>query len=228
MRFLVLGLLTLGLLAGCGRSLTENEAIFATQLHGSALDPSKVRLARGALVGSITFKRQPRPRTSCRERIYPPVTDEYITTRPAAVAVFNRVHFTHDWYLEDYLPEYPDVLPLVQAMLLAHELTHIWQWQNRKQTGYHPLKAAGEHTGGRDPYLFEMDEAADFLSFAFEQQSTIVEEYVCCRTLAPEAPRTQRLHAMLKDAIPVSDLPTSRVAAVWLPWDGVEIDGICD
>ena len=33
---------------------------------------------------------------------------------------------------------------LSEAMLLAHEMTHVWQWQNRKRTGYHPLRAAAE------------------------------------------------------------------------------------
>lgn len=215
-------------LASCGRPLTQTEMSFVTKIHGNDLDLDRVRLVKGAPVGSVTFKRKPRPRVTCRERILPPVKEEIVTTKPAAVALFNRVYFTKNWYVENYLPAYPDRLYLVEAMLLAHELTHVWQWQNRARTGYHPLKAATEHTNSEDPYLFDLDHSPDFLSYGFEQQGAIVEEYVCCRALAPKAARTQRLHEMLKDAFPVSDLPQTRETDVYLPWKKAETKGICD
>ena len=215
--------------SACGRQLTDTERAFATSIHGSALDLDRVRLVEGAPLGSVTFKREPRPRVTCRERISPPATGQIVTAKPAAVAVYNRVYFTRDWYLENYAPDFPDRLYLVEAMLLAHELTHVWQWQNRHVTGYHPLRAAAEHGGGRDPYLFSLEEQQDFLSFGFEQQGAIVEEYVCCRALAPDAARTKRLHDMLAAAFPVSALPTAgRESNVYLPWSGAEIRGICD
>ncbi len=215
------------LAAGCGRPLTENERAFAQKIHGPAVDMDRVRVARGALVGSVTFKRQARPRVTCRERILPPPKSEIVTSRPAAVVVFNRIHFTHDWYLDDYMPRFPERLNLIKAMLLAHEMTHVWQWQNREVTGYHPLKAAAEHGRGEDPYLFDASVDHAFLDYGFEQQGAIVEEYVCCRALAPEAERTQRLHAMLEDVFPVSDLPQSRAHDVVLPWSEAELNGIC-
>ena len=116
----------------------------------------------------------------------------------------------------------------LRRCLLAHEATHAWQWQNRNRTGYHPLRAAAEHGHLSDPYLFDLDDAPDFLSYGFEQQGAIIEEYVCCRALAPRAARTRRLHTMLAAAMPVSDLPQSRESDVYLPWKGAELDGICD
>ncbi|GAB5437680.1 hypothetical protein [Falsiruegeria mediterranea] len=220
--------LLLLLLASCGRPLTPTEMSFVSSIHGEDLNLKRVRLVKGAPVGSVTFKRTPRPRVACRERILPPVKEEIVTTSPAAVALFNKVYFTKNWYVDDYLPTYPERLYLVEAMLLAHELTHVWQWQNRERTGYHPLLAAAEHTRSDDPYLFDLNGAPDFLSYGYEQQGAIVEEYVCCRALAPDAPRTQRLHNMLKDAFPVSDLPQSRQHDVYLPWKKAELSGICD
>lgn len=221
--------LILLLIASCGRPLTENERAFASKLHGEELNLNRVRLVDGAPVGPITFQRRPRPRVTCRERILPPVKEEIVTAKPAAVALFNKVYFSKDWYVPDYLPEYPDAMHLVASMLLAHELTHVWQWQNREKTGYHPLRAAAEHGRSSDPYLFDLDNANDFLSYGYEQQGAIVEEYICCRALAPTAPRTKRLHAMLKDAFPVSDLPQSkRESDVYLPWKDAELRGICD
>ncbi|WP_420837211.1 hypothetical protein [Chachezhania antarctica] len=227
LRATVLALLALSL-AACGRPLTETEKAFVSSLQGPDFAQSRIRVVEGAPVGSVTFRRQPRPRVACRERILPPPRDEIVTTKPAAVALFNKVYFVKDWYLPDYLPGYPDRLYLIEAMLLGHEMTHVWQWKNRDVTGYHPLRAALEHTASDDPYLFDVDKDAEFLSFGYEQQGAIVEEFVCCRALAPKGARTKRLHAMLAEVFDVAALPQSRTSDVFLPWDGAELDGICD
>lgn len=226
----ILGALTaLALLAGCGRPLTPTERAFAETLQGGDMNLQRVRLVHGAPVGSVTFHRKPRPAVTCRERIMPPETDAVITTQPAAVTLFNRIFFSRDWYLEDYAPNYPDQLYLAEAMLLAHELTHVWQWQNRARTGYSPFLAAAEHRGADDPYLFDLDGPAQFRSFGYEQQGAIVEEYVCCRALAPQAARTRRLHEMLSQEFPVAPLPRrGRESDVYVPWKGAQIAGICD
>ena len=228
-RFLLF-VLCLVLLAGCGRPLTEAERAFAEQFKGDDLDLDRVRLVRGAPVGSITFQRKARPRVTCRERIVPPPkqTSGTVTAKPAAVALFNRVYFIEDWYLEDYLPRYPDRINLVAAMLFAHEITHVWQWQNRERTGYHPWRAATEHTATDDPYLFDLEGSESFLDYGFEQQGAIVEEYVCCRALDPQAPRTARLHEMIGAEMPLKPLPEEgREYDVVLPWKDAEIEGIC-
>lgn len=215
-------------LFACGRPLTEQEIAFASAIQGDTLDVSNVRLVEGAPVAPITFYRQNRPRLACRERILPPPKEGPVTAKPAAVALFNKVYFTKDWYLEDYMSDFPEEMNLIAAMLLAHELTHVWQWQNRKTTGYHPLRAAAEHGGSKDPYLFDLSTSPDFLSYGFEQQGAIVEEYVCCRALDPAAPRTQRLHDMLGAHFDLSPLPGQRrERAVVIPWADAEIDGIC-
>ena len=214
-------------LTACGRPLTDTEIAFARTIHGDELDVERVRLVDGAPTRAVTFRRAARPRTTCRARLLPPITDEVVTSKPAAVALYNRVLFDRDWYLDDYLPDYPDRIGLVAAMLLAHELTHVWQWQNRRETGYTPLRAAFEHGGASDPYLFDLETNSRFEDYGYEQQGTIVEEFVCCRALDPGAPRTARLHTLISQAMPVQQLPQSRPYAVGLPWEGVEIDGIC-
>ncbi len=216
------------LFASCGRPLTEQERAFATKIHGDTLNLDRVRLVKGAPVAAITYTRKARPRLTCRERILPPVKEGTVTGKPAGVALFNRVYFTKDWYLDNYMSQYPEQMSLIAAMLLSHELTHVWQWQNRRTTGYHPLRAAAEHGRQEDPYLFDLDTSPDFLSYGFEQQGAIVEEYVCCRALDPDAPRTQRLHDMLSAHFDVSKLPGSkRESDVVLPWSGAEVQGIC-
>lgn len=222
-----LALLLCVFLVACGRPLTPNEISFASTIHGDALDITRVRLHDGAPTRAVTFRRKPRPRTTCRERILPPPTTDIVTAKPAAVALWNTVLFDKDWFLDDYLPDYPDSMGLVAAMLLAHELTHVWQWQNRKVTGYSPLRAASEHKPGNDPYLFDIGKEPRFSDFGYEQQGGIVEEFVCCRALAPQAPRTRRLHALISQAMPVAPLPMARLHDLRMPWDGVQVQGIC-
>ncbi len=216
------------LLSSCGRPLTEQERGFATAVQGTTLDLDSVRLVKGAPVVPVTYFREARPREACRERILPPVEAGVVTGKPAAVALFNKVYFARDWYLEDYMSDYPEEMNLIAAMLLAHELTHIWQWQNRETTGYHPLRAAAEHGGRKDPYLFDLETSPDFLSYGFEQQGAIVEEYVCCRALDPQAQRTKRLHDMLGEHFDLSPLPqTGRERDIAIPWSEAKIEGIC-
>ena len=216
------------LLAACGRPLTEQERAFASAVQGDTLNLDRVRLVDGAPVVPITFYRKDRPRLACRERILPPTEEGVVTAKPAAVALFNKIYFTQDWYLEDYMSDYPDQMDLIAAMLLAHELTHVWQWQNRTTTGYHPLRAAAEHGGNKDPYLFDLNTSPDFLSYGYEQQGAIVEEYICCRSLDPAAPRTKRLHDMLGEHFDLSPLPQSRRERdVVIPWSGAKVEGIC-
>lgn len=224
MRFLAL--LSALLILSCGRPLTPTETAFATRMHGDSLETARIRVVNGAPIGEYTYKRPKRPRLACRERILPEPDSDVITVAPAAVVLFNTVFFTKDWYAPDYLPRYPDRMSLVHAMLLAHEMTHVWQWQNRRITGYSPWRAAREHRA-TDPYLFdaESETQRNFLDFGYEQQASIVEEYVCCATLDPDAPRTKRLKELLRGTFPTEDL--IRPQEVLLPWNGVETDGIC-
>lgn len=216
------------LLAACGRPLSEQERDFASAIQGDTLNLDRVRLVDGAPVAQVTYFREARPRLACRERILPPVQEGVVTGKPAAVALFNKVYFARDWYLEDYMSDYPEEMNLIAAMLLAHELTHVWQWQNRRTTGYHPLRAAAEHGGRKDPYLFDLDTSPDLLSYGFEQQGAIVEEYVCCRALDPQAERTKRLHDMLGAHFDLTPLPKQgRERAVVIPWSGASVQGIC-
>ena len=225
MRLFLLAVLLL--LVACGRELTDTETAYAQTIYGDTLDISKVRIIDGAPTRAVTFRRKPRPRVTCRERILPPAKDEVVTSKPAAVALYNSVLFDKDWYLDDYLPDYPDRVGLIAAMLFAHEMIHVWQWQNRRTTGFTPMRAAFEHNGARDPYLFDLEEERQFSEFGFEQQGAIMEEFVCCRALDPTAPRTERLHALISQALPVQPLPAARDYSVGLPWDGVELENIC-
>lgn len=213
-------------LAACGRALAPAEVDLAASLFGDTLDVAPVRLVDNGLVGA-TFRTYPtRPRLTCRERIGAPRTEATFVARPAAIALWNRVQFRPDVFLADYAARRDGQLNLAAAMFLAHELTHVWQWQNRAVTGYSPWRAATEHFGAGDPYLFEGAAEAGFLDFGYEQQASVVEEYLCCRTLDPAGGRTARLDALLRPVLPLPPLP-DRPEAARLPWAEAETRGIC-
>ncbi|WP_317133902.1 hypothetical protein [Tropicibacter oceani] len=205
------------------------ETAYLKALQGDQIDTQKIRVVDGHFAGSYVYTIPVRPRTTCQERIWPPLEKERtVEVSPAASVIYNTMLFREDLYRDDLMEGWPTKIDLAQAMLLAHESVHVWQWQNRDRTGYTPLKALSEHTASADPYLFDPDKTADFLSYGYEQQGSIVEEYVCCRLLDPAAPRTARLRAMIAQHMPVDGL--DRVlgqGTVRLPWAGVQTEGIC-
>ncbi|MGR3713104.1 MAG: hypothetical protein ACU0A6_08295 [Shimia sp.] len=213
------------LLISCGRPLTETERAFMSDLAGDTFDPAPVRISKDVPLGVATFTREPRTRLACRERIFPPPTPGPVTTSPAGVVLWTHLYTAKDWSTPNYMPDYPDKIHLNAAMYFAHEMVHVWQWQNRATTGYSPWKAAEEHQYSDDPYLFELTSEATFLDYGYEQQASVVEEYLCCALLDPQAPRTQRLADLVGEVFPISDLP--QADEVLLPWDKAEIRGIC-
>ena len=227
MRMLLL--FSLLVLTACGRPLTEAETAYLTAIHGEDLDTSRMRLVDGHFAGEFTYQIPVRPRTTCQERIWPPMTEQRtVTVSPAATVLFNKVLIRKDIFRADFLKGWPEEVDLLDAMLFAHEATHVWQWQNRARTHYHPLKALREHATQKDPYLFDPDNTTTFLDYGYEQQGSIVEEYVCCRLLDPEAPRTARLRALIGAEMPVDRLDTViTTPAIRVPWSGVQTEGIC-
>lgn len=222
MRALLLALL---ILAACGRPLTEAELSLADGLYGDTLDPTRIRLVENGLIG-ITARQYPtRPRTTCRERILPPDDAPTFTARAAGIVFWNHIHIRPDLMHADYASRADGSMRLVAAMFLAHELAHVWQWQNRALTGYTPMRGGLEHVSDADPYLFDPEANTRFLDLGFEQQASLVEEYVCCRALDPEGARTARLEAHLSEVMPASALRLPDT--ITLPWPEAPVGGIC-
>lgn len=218
-------ILLLFLLAACGRPLAPDEAALAGGLFAETLDAEQVRLVSSPAVGIVSRRYAARPRVTCRERILPPDDAPSFTARAAGVVFWNHVHIRADLFRRNYVRDREGRLTLAAAMFLAHELTHVWQWQNRDLTGYSPIRGGLEHLPGGDPYLFDPETPHRFLDFGYEQQASLVEEYVCCRALDPQGARTARLHALLSEAMPPPML--SLPGDVVLPWPEAPVRGIC-
>lgn len=220
-------LLILCLTACTTRPLTEGERGFLTTIPGDAVDMDKARITRGSITSAFEADIPERPRTTCRARIYPPRSGPQTLIFPG-LTLGSTMFYTDPFWSDDYVAGYPDALPLRDAMRLAHEMTHVWQWQTRARTGYHPLKALREHIAEDDPYLVDFDADRPFLSYGWEQQGTLVEEFVCCRALDPGAAKTEALYRMLAREFPqVARRELTKLADIALPWDGVETEGIC-
>lgn len=218
----------LALTAACtDRPLTQNETAFARTIMGDELKAEDVRITRGSVLALARITVPPRPQTTCREKLYPELTEPVEGTIPAFV-YGERMYYGRDFWATDFLAGYPSRMDLVSAMRLAHELTHVWQWQARGTTGYHPTKAIREHQTIEDPYLFETDEVRPFLSYGWEQQGALVEEFVCCRAVDPDGARTNRLREIVSQVFPAAareeSVPQSRIR---IPWAGADLRGVC-
>jgi hypothetical protein len=197
--------LVLGLLSACTRPLTEGEAQFAQNIFGDSLDPSQVRVAQGFGLTpppkpnprpAVTKKREPRPGVCDRDQ---PGLEP---GPPPAIAVYNRIHLMRPFYRADTAPGWPDSVMIPQTLIMAHELVHVWQWQNRAITGYRPIRAALESVFSSDPYFYVPSDGS-YLDYGFEQQGSLVEDYLCFAIFDPDAPKRSDLRAILSLVFPV-------------------------
>jgi hypothetical protein len=166
-----------------------------------------------------------RPRTTCRERIGPP-QEGRIVAPTAGIVLFERLLLSPAVSAPSYARLDADGrLDLAAAMFLVHEMTHVWQWQNRAVTGYHPARAFAEHIEIDDPYLFAEVAGRRFLDHGYEVQATLVEEYLCCAVLHPEGARTHRLKRLLRQVMPVAE-PETITRPAFVPY-AEDLPGIC-
>jgi hypothetical protein len=227
MRLFSVLVLCLSLLA-CGRPLTEAEGAYMADLAGDSFAAAPVRIVRTPLIGLGTRTYPARPQVTCRERIWPPPEGPTIEARTAGLVLFQTMWVRPGFWLPDYVAPLDGRRSLAAAMFFAHEMIHVWQWQNRAVTGYHPARAFAEHVLVRDPYLFDPDDARRFLDYGYEVQASLVEEYVCCRALDPTGARTARLERLIGQVMEVAPLQSRADRTVEIaPWAGADLGGVC-
>ena len=206
MRYLCL--FALLMLAACsGRPLSTGERNLAADFFGDSLDAGKVRVKSG-FRGAPPVQDPPLP-----EKIEPIETRPGICDRtgpsapegpPPAWALYNTVHFAKDYYRTDLAPGWPDQILIPQSFIFTHELLHVWQWQNRKLTGYRPAKAGLESVFNLDPYFYVPAEGEGFLKYGFEQQASLMEDYMCYGLFDPANPRRAKIRTILEPYFPMN------------------------
>lgn len=199
-------LLSFLMLSACARGLTDNEVMFAKSLFGDTLDTDEVRVMAGLGVTPLPLPPKPDPAAVPGEVRKPPddlcvrkpSPRRYYFTWPAAFVVNSDMFFSYRWYSPDAFAGVPDSVPFPGSVLMAHELVHVWQWQNRERTDYTPLKGGQESWADRDPYFFEAQAGAEFLSYGYEQQAAMVEDFVCYAFFDPHDPELDRIAGILR------------------------------
>ncbi len=207
----LLALLALAALAACARPLTPSETLVARSLFGESLDTSAVTVTAG--IGAL-------PLPQARSRAGPEIgeareapddlcvrkrsTRRYWTW-PAAFVLRDEIFFSYDFYLADSFRGFPESVPYPTALIMAHELVHVWQWQNRARTGYTVRGSAGETVENVDPYWFAVDRDAEFLTYGYEQQGAIMQDFVCYALFDSQDPKLDELAAILRPVLPVDD-----------------------
>ncbi len=193
-------------LAACARPLTETEERFAKDLFGETLDTSEVTISQGLGLAPL-YRTVPASLTVLRgtDKACLRTPQPRGAQPPQAFALYERMHFDTDLYSSDMALGWPKGLRFPNAIVLAHELTHVWQWQNRAVTGYTPARALAESWRLADPYYSAPGESPAFYSFGYEQQAAIVEDFVCFTVANPDHPRRAELRAILEPVLPVAD-----------------------
>jgi hypothetical protein len=85
----------------------------------------------------------------------------------------NSITLFGGYYNEDFSKS----KSLGDVTSFLHEIVHVWQYQNRDVTSYSWMKAAFEHAGSSDPYGYTFDASKSYLSYGYEQQGRILEDY---------------------------------------------------
>jgi hypothetical protein len=94
-------------------------------------------------------------------RIFPRAHNPYAALMRISVVRGSRI----------FWPGAPtEAASLAERAHLAHELTHVWQYQALKRSGIELLFSR--------VYRYRLDPAREFLSYGHEQQAAIVEDYV--------------------------------------------------
>lgn len=196
--------LTFLALSACSRPLTEAEAQFATDLFGEQIALEKVRVTQGLGLAPL-YRTVPAEVTVLRgtDRACVRTPQPRGAQPPQAFALYNRMHFDSELYSSNMALGWPDGLRFPETLILAHELTHVWQWQNRAMTGYTPRRAVAESWQFADPYFSRTGDRPDFLRFGYEQQAAIVEDFVCFTVANRTHPRREELREILAPVLPI-------------------------
>lgn len=199
-------------LSACARGLAPGEAAFADALFGNSLDQGRIQVQRG--VGLLPLPRA-EAEAQADDSLPPPrrapqgICDRVPSPRqgfqwPAGMVLWNQLYLRRDFYGADLMEGWPRTVPVPHVLLMAHELVHVWQHQNRARTGFTTLHSAAESFGPDDPYFWANKGQSEFLAFNFEAQAAIVEDYLCYSFLLPDHPKRAELADLIGPALPVT------------------------
>lgn len=205
-RRLVTSLIFLSL-AACSRPMTDGEISYSREILSQGLDFGEVRFSGQEAQGIRLAERQ--LAQDVQKILEAPGNEEnadrLMSSLPSlfgadAIVIGNTVFFDRDVYSSDFSTSIIDS----DRWLMAHEVTHVWQWQNREVTGYTFAKVVSEHLEfGDDVYEYSLIEGKSFTEYRFEQQGAIVQCYAMLRQIRPTDPLTVRHEQLIRSEFPL-------------------------
>ena len=203
--------LVLGL-AACSRPLSEAETAWGEAVLGESFSARAVRITNDLgffplpKQGEIKAYKLETSKVRCIQTA-PKTSGERKKSLTAAFVRFQTIHYINGYYRADLLASGGhEGLPLGHLLTFVHELVHVWQWQNRERTGYHPTRALMESVFNVDPYFYEVTAARSFFDYGYEQQARMVEDYLCLRIAEPDHPKVAVLSAILGPVFPLEQV----------------------
>lgn len=204
------------LLTGC-RSLVPNEQNFLSNIYSGQLNFSKIWVHSVAARSSLTKERVKETlefelretdtittfgmdRAELLER-----STEALLRIPGGVTIKNDIYFSKRAYQTDFAAGFPTEVNFSDLGLMAHEVMHVWQHQNRKRTGYSLLVVASEHLRYRDPYQYTIVNGKKFLKYRFEQQAQMVQDYVVLSYFPKDPAKLREITALLEQELDLTD-----------------------
>lgn len=164
-------------LSALARAYTPAERAGLQRVFGGSLDYDRVLIRRG-------------PGRN-------PIAAVALASRAAAIAMGSTIYLAPALYREDYADD---------LALLAHETTHIWQYQNTLPGGVFgpPLIACQSLAKGGTWATYDISRVhagTPFGTLGFEQQATVVQAYYDALRRGDEA-RLQTCARVLRSARP--------------------------
>lgn len=205
-------LISLAAISGCaGRSMTASEIAYAGSISGLHLNLEKIRFVKGVKFGLSRIRREILSDENVKNQISKNGTSqnqlifsvEKFVSDERAIALGNTVFFGSEVYEDDYSTAQIST----NRWLMAHEIVHIWQWQNRAVVGYSLGKVFLEHLIYRsEVYEYTLVNRKAFLDYRFEQQAAIVQCYVALRETRPNSAITRRYETLIRTVFPLDKL----------------------
>ncbi|RWM15687.1 hypothetical protein [Mesorhizobium sp.] len=212
MKRVLLTLAMIGMLVSC-RTLTQDERTFLETIYQTDVARRPVDLA--AVHVSCLTSSEDEARREIHQRIKSDLRSGTIKIRQASydaaqlseaasssllsgngLTIGNNIYFKDEFCAVNLAAGYPTYQDIHLLARLAHEIMHVWQFQNSKITGYSFLRIAIERISlGEAAYDYKpLQPGRPFLAYRFEQQGQIVEDYVVyAHTNPAEAARYRRL-----------------------------------
>lgn len=198
------------LISACSRPMTDGEITYGSQIITRDLNTDLVRFSgqESEAIRSATKQLDAEAEQLSSDARANSSTEELRSVLPSlfgadAMTIGNVIYYDKSVYSSDFsTSSYAS-----DRWLMAHELTHVWHWQNRATTGYTFTKVVSEHLEfGENVYDYALVVGKKFSEYRFEQQGEIVECYAMLRQVEPNSNLTLKHEKLIRAEFPLDEV----------------------